>query len=260
MNLAVQGVASVVKRAVHAAGCEPAPVATSAPDFCRTCALSSACAMVGYGLSELSPLHSLMEHLGPYRAGAAVFRQGEAFEAVYAVRSGVVKTRQLDKNGNERVLGFYLPGEVIGLDAIYPAQFPCDAIALEDAQFCRFSFPAVSLLATRQPAVQKHLFRLIGQRLGMRRLLSGDYGADERMAAFLVDLGDRYAVRGFSATQFRLGMSRGDIASYLCLAAETVSRTLGRFRSQGLIMLRGRALVLQQPEALRRLGQNLLAD
>lgn len=256
MSVALQEVPPVAKRALRT----EAPAAVSAPDFCRTCALSSACAMVGYGLPELSPLYRLMEHLGPYRAGDAVFHQGDVFEAVYAVRSGAVKTRQLDKDGHEHVLGFYLPGEVIGLDAIYPAQFPCDAIALEDAQFCRFSFPAMSLLATRQPAVQKHLFRLIGQRLGMRQLLSGDYSADERMAAFLVDLGDRYAARGFSATQFRLGMSRGDIASYLCLAAETVSRTLSRFRSQGLIVLRGRALVLQQPETLRALGKNLLAD
>lgn len=250
----------MAKRAAHAVRRGAPAAAVGAPDFCRTCALSSACAMVGYGLPELSPLHRLMEHLGPYRAGDAVFRQGDAFEAVYAVRSGVVKTRQFDRSGNEHVLGFHLPGEVIGLDAIYPARFPCDAIALEDAQFCRFSFPAMSLLATEQPVVQKHLFRLIGQRLGMRRLLSGDYSADERMAAFLVDLGDRYAARGFSATLFRLGMSRGDIASYLCLAAETVSRTLGRFRSQGWIELRGRALVLQQPGTLRELGRNLLAD
>lgn len=259
MNVAAPEVPPVAKHAVHAVRREAPPVAVGAPDFCRTCALSSACAMVGYGLPELSPLHSLMEHLGPYRAGDAVFRQGDAFEAVYAVRAGAVKTRRLDRDGNEQVLGFYLPGEVIGLDAIYPAQFPCDAIALEDAQLCRFSFPAMSLLATEEPAVQKHLFRLIGQRLGMRRPPSGDHGADERMAAFLVDLGDRYAARGFSATQFRLGMSRGDMASYLCLAAETVSRTLGRFRSQDWIALRGRTLVLRQPATLRELGRSLLA-
>lgn len=256
MNVAVHEVHPVTRPA----SADSAPVAVSAPDFCRTCALSSACAMVGYGLPELSPMHSLMEHLGPYRRGDALFRQGDRFDAVYAVRAGTVKTRQLDKDGHEHVLAFYLPGEVIGPDAIYPAQFPCDAIALEDAQFCRFSFPAMSLLATEKPAVQKHLFRLIGQRLGMSRLLAGDYSADERMAAFLIDLGDRYAARGFSATRFRLSMSRGDIASYLCLAAETVSRTLGRFRAQELIVLRGRNLELRGHDALRDMGRNLLAD
>jgi len=230
-----------------------------AADFCRSCALSSVCAMVGYGKSELSPLHGLMGHLGPYRAGEAVFRQGDPFEAVYAVRAGTVKTRQLDHHGREHVLGFFLPGEVIGLDAIYPDRFPCDALALEDAQFCRFSFSAMSALATRQPAVQLHLFRLISRQLGMNRLLAGDYSAGERMAAFLVDLGERYAARGFPGTHFQLSMSRSDIANYLSLAAETVSRVLSRFRAQGLIEIRGRVLHLRDAQRLRDLGCKLLA-
>lgn len=229
------------------------------PDFCRTCALSSACAMVGYGKPELSPLHGLMEHLGPYRTGEAVFRQDEPFEAIYAVRAGTVKTRQLDNHGREHVLGFFLPGEVIGLDAIYPDRFPCDAVALEDAQFCRFSFPAMSALATRQPAVQRHLFRLISRQLGTARLLAGDHSADERIAAFLVDLGERYAARGFPGTHFRLSMSRSDIASHLSLAAETVSRTFSRFRAKGLVVVEGRVLHLREQQQLRKLGENLLA-
>lgn len=238
----------------------PDAVATDgATDFCRTCALSSVCAMVGYGKPELSPLHSLMEHLGPYRAGEAVFHQGDPFEAVYAVRAGTVKTRQLDNQGREHVLGFFLPGEVIGLDAIYPDRFPCDAVALDDAQFCRFSFPAMSVLATRQPAVQRHLFRLISRPLGAARLLAGDHSADERLAAFLVDFGERHAVRGFSGTHYQLSMSRSDIASYLSLAAETVSRTLSRFRAKGLVAIKGRVLHLRDQQQLRELGQNLLA-
>jgi CRP/FNR family transcriptional regulator len=239
---------------------DPAMAAAGeAPDFCRSCALASVCAMVGYGKPELSPLHGLMEHLGPYRPGETVFRQGDPFEAVFAVRSGLVKTRQLDGHGREHVLGFFLPGEVIGLDAIYPDRFPCDAVALDDAQFCRFSFPAMSALATRQPAVQRHLFRLISRPLGTTRLLVGDHSADERMAAFLVDLGERYAARGFPGTHFQLGMSRSDIANHLSLAAETVSRTLTRFRAQGLIEIRGRVLHLRDALRLRELGWKLLA-
>lgn len=228
-------------------------------DFCRSCALSSACAMVGYGKPELSPLYRLMEHLGPYRAGEAVFRQGEAFEAVYAVRAGTVKTCVHDAQGREHVLGFYLPGEVIGLEAVYPGRFPCNAVALEDAQFCRFSFEAMSALATRQPAVQQHLFRLLSRGLGLANPLAGDYSADERMAAFIVDLGERFAARGFPGTHYHLSMSRSDIANYLSLAAETVSRTLSRFRARGLIVIEGRVLHLREPGQLRELGQNLLA-
>jgi CRP/FNR family transcriptional regulator len=133
-------------------------------------------------------------------------------------------------------------------------------VALDTSFFCRFSFPAMSALASRIPAVQKHLFRLLSKELGSASLLAGDHSADERMAAFLMDLAGRYAARGFSATRFHLSMSRGDIANYLRLAAETVSRVLSRFRSQNLIRIEGRELELLNPDALRQLGQALLPD
>ncbi len=238
-------------------GLQPNPIADDGDEFhfCSTCAFSDACLSVGYGKPELSALHCLVEHVGPYRAGAHVFRTGDAFRAIYAVRAGTVKTCVVDKDGREQVLGFYLPGEVIGLNAIYPDRFPCDAIALEAAQFCRFSFPAMSALATRMPALQQHLFRLLSKELGTASLLAADHSADERMAAFLLDLGDRYEARGFSGTHFRLSMARGDIANYLRLAAETVSRVLGRFRSQGLVEIVGRSATLSDRDALRRLAR-----
>lgn len=227
-------------------------------DFCKTCALYHACAMVGFGKPELSSLHGLMEHLGPYSAGELIFHQGEPFRAVFAVRAGVVKTRRMDSNGHEYVLGFHLPGEVIGLKAINPGYFPCDAIALDNTFLCRFSFPAISGLAARQPAVQHHLFRLLSKELCIANLFPGDFGADTRMAAFLVDLGERYALRGFSATRFRLSMSRGDIGNHLHLAAETVSRVLARFRAENLITLQGRDLELVDCVRMREIGRPLL--
>ncbi|HEY8682683.1 MAG TPA: helix-turn-helix domain-containing protein [Rhodanobacter sp.] len=238
----------------------PSPMADDGDEasFCRTCAFAGACVAVGYGKPELAALCCLVEHAGPYRSGEHIFRNGDAFRAIFAVRSGTVKTSTVDKEGREQVLGFYLPGEVIGLNAIYPDHFPCDAMALETAYFCRFSFPAMSALATRMPAVQQHLFRLISKELGSASLLAGDHSADERMAAFLCDLGARYAARGFSDTRFHLSMSRGDIANYLRLAAETVSRVLSRFRVQKLIQIEGRELQLLDPKGLRAIGQALL--
>ncbi|CAM5633191.1 helix-turn-helix domain-containing protein [Rhodanobacter lindaniclasticus] len=249
----------------HPAGRLPEPPNPIADDgdetrFCGTCAFSSACIAAGYDKPELAQLQCLVEHVGPFRAGEHIFRTGDPFRAIFAVRSGTVKTRMVDKEGREQVLGFYLPGEVIGLNAIYPEHFPCDAVALDTSFFCRFSFPAMSALASRVPAVQKHLFRMLSKELGSASLLAGDHSADERMAAFLMDLAGRYAARGFSATRFHLSMSRGDIANYLRLAAETVSRVLSRFRSQGLIRIEGRELELLKPDALRQLGQALLPD
>jgi len=240
----------------------PSPIADDGDEtrFCGTCAFSSACLAAGYGKPELAELQCLVEHVGPFRAGEHIFRTGDPFRAIFAVRSGTVKTRMVDKEGREQVLGFYLPGEVIGLNAIYPEHFPCDAVALDTAFFCRFSFPAMSALASRVPAVQKHLFRMLSKELGSASLLAGDHSADERMAAFLMDLAGRYAARGFSATRFHLSMSRGDIANYLRLAAETVSRVLSRFRSQQLIRIEGRELELLDPPGLHRIGQSLLPD
>ena len=240
----------------------PSPIADDGDEahFCRTCAFAGACQAVGYGKLELRELHCLVEHVGPFRAGEYVFRTGNPFRAIFAVRSGTVKTSMVDKEGREQVLGFYLPGEVIGLNAIYPEHFPCDAIALENAQFCRFSFPAMSALAARMPAVQQHLFRLLSKELGTASVLAGDHSADERMAAFLCDLAGRYQARGFSGTRFSLSMSRGDIANYLRLAAETVRRVLTRFRSQGLSAIDGRELAILDAPGLRKIGQNLLPD
>lgn len=228
--------------------------------FCSTCAFSGACLAAGYGKPELSELHCLVEHIGPFAAGETVFRTGDAFRAIYAVRAGTVKTVLVNREGQEQVLGFYLPGEVVGLNAIYPEHYPCDAVALENAHFCRFSFPAMSALAARMPTVQHHLFRLLSKELGAASLLAGDHSADERVAAFVLDLSDRYAARGFSGTHFRLSMSRGDIANYLRLAAETVSRVLTRFREQGILHIEGRDLEILDEEQLRQLASNVLND
>ena len=228
--------------------------------FCLTCAFSEACIAGGYEQPEQAELHCLVEHAGPYRGGEYIFRTGDPFRSIFAVRTGTVKTSVVDKDGREQVLGFYLPGEVIGLNAIYPEHFPCDAVALDTAWFCRFSFPAMSALATRIPALQQHLFRMLSKELGTASLLAGDHAADERVAAFLLDLAARHAVRGFSATRLRLSMSRADIANYLRLAAETVSRVLSRFGAQKLIEIEGRELQLLNPDGLRRIGHALLPD
>ncbi|MDN5925002.1 MAG: helix-turn-helix domain-containing protein [Xanthomonadales bacterium] len=240
----------------------PHPIADDGTDvtFCSTCAFSSACIDSGYGKPELAELHCLVEHIGPFAPGSHVFRTGDPFRAIFAVRSGTVKTVVVNREGHEQVLGFYLPGEVIGLNAIYPEHYPCEAVTLEAASFCRFSFPAMSALAARMPSVQQHLFRLLSRELGMVSMLAGDHAADERMAAFLLNIGQRYAARGFSGTRFHLSMSRGDIANYLRLAAETVSRVLGRFREQSLLRIDGRDLEILDLPRLHALGSRALND
>ncbi len=226
--------------------------------FCSTCAFSSACIDAGYDKPALRDLHVMVEHVGPYRAGEHIFRTNDPFRAIYAVRSGAVKTLTVAANGNEQVLGFYLPGELVGLNAIYPERFPCDAVTLESSKFCRFSFSAISALATRMPMLQQQLFRMLSKELGMVSRLAGDHSADERVAAFLIDLAQRFVTQGFPTQYVHLAMTRNEIAEYLRLASETVSRILGRFRDQGLIRVEGRDVEIINSEQLNLLAHNIL--
>ena len=218
--------------------------------FCSTCAFSHACLSQGMDKSSLRDLHMLVEHIGPFHAGEHVFREGDPFEAIAAVRAGTVKTYTIDRDGREHVLGFHLPGEVIGLNAIAGERFPCNAVALDTVTLCRFSFPKISVLAAQLPGLQQTLFRLLSRDIGTASLLAGDWTADERMAAFLVGLSRRLAARGFSPRHFQLTMGRTDIANYLRLAPETVSRVLKRFQEEGLVKVDRREVELTDPRRL----------
>ena len=228
--------------------------------FCSTCAFSSACQSQGYDKSALLELHCLVEHVGPYGSGEHIFREGDPFNAIAAVRGGAVKTYVTDSEGREQVLGFFLPGEVIGLNAIHHEHYPCNAVALDTTVLCRFSFPKMATLAQRMPGLQDQLFRLLSADIDKAALLAGDFSADQRMAAFLLALSRRFAARGFSANRFTLSMTRTDIANYLRLAAETVSRVLRRFQTDGLIRVDRREVELTDPERLHGLAKSVLRD
>jgi len=238
----------------------PNPIANDGNDvqFCSTCAFGAVCVGRGVDKIGLAELHCLVEHVGPYHAGESIFRTGDRFGAIYAVRSGTVKTRLVDLEGRELVLGFHLPGELVGLNAIHPQAYPCDAVALDTVEVCRFSFPALSTLALRIPQIQQELFRRLSKDIGDASLRNQESSADERLAAFLLDLSARYAARGFPTDTLHLSMSRGDIANFLGLAAETVSRVLRRFQDGGLLEVDGRDVRLGNPAGLREVARNLL--
>lgn len=226
--------------------------------FCSTCAFSAACLEQGYDKSQLRDLHVLVEHVGPFHEGEHIFREGDPFTAIAAVRSGTVKTYVTDHEGREHVQGFFLPGEVIGLNAISQARYPSNAVALDSVVLCKFSFPNIAALASRMPGLQLQLFKLLSSDIGKAALLSGNFSADERMAAFLVTLSRRYAARGFSPNRFLLTMTRTDIANYLRLASETVSRVFRRFQDEGIIEVDRREIVLKDRARLEEMAENVL--
>lgn len=214
----------------------------------------------GYDKQHLRELHVLVDHVGPFHEGEHVFREGDPFNTIAAVRAGTVKTYVNDADGREQVLGFFLPGEVIGLSAISQARYPCNAVALDSVVLCRFSFPTMAALALRMPGLQQQLFRLLSEDIGKAALLAGNFAADERMAAFLLGLSRRYAARSFSADRFVLTMTRTDIANYLRLAAESVSRVFRRFQDEGLLRVERRQIELLDRPRLERLARSVLRD
>ncbi|MGB5347353.1 MAG: cyclic nucleotide-binding domain-containing protein [Woeseia sp.] len=228
--------------------------------FCSTCAFASACVDSGYDKSKLRDLHVLVEHVGPYHEGQHIFREGDKFDSIAGIRAGTVKTYVTDLNGREQVLGFFLPGEVIGLNAISQSRYPCNAVALDSVLLCNFSFPKMAELATHMPGLQQQLFRLMSADIGRATWLAGDFAADERLAAFLIMVSRRYAARGLSASRFRLTMPRTDIANFLRLAAETVSRILKRFQTDGLIRVERREVELLDAARLLAIARNVLRE
>ena len=228
--------------------------------FCSTCAFSQACLSQGMDKHALMDLHVLVEHVGPLHAGEHLFREGDPFTAIAAVRTGTVKTYHIDRDGHEQVLGFHLPGEVIGLNAIHDDRYPCNAVALDTVMLCRFSFPKIALLAQRLPNLQQHLFRLMSRDIGVASLFARDNTADERMAAFLVGLSRRLAARGFSPRRFQLTMSRTDIANYLRQAPETVSRVLRRFEHDGVLHIKQREVEIVDSARLEALALAVLRE
>jgi CRP/FNR family transcriptional regulator, anaerobic regulatory protein len=226
--------------------------------FCGTCAFSGVCRDSGVGKVDLRKLSMIVEHTEPMNAGAHVFRLGERFQAIFAVRVGTVMTYVTDEHGREQVLGFHLPGEMLGLDAIDPEHYQCNAVALEPTSLCRFSFPDISRLAIELPQLQRQLFKLLSRDIARSSMYSGDFSAEERMAAFLLDLSARFEARGYSPREFRLTMARKDIANFLRLATETVSRVLGRFQDEKLIGVDRRLLTLLDRPRLDTLARPVL--
>jgi CRP/FNR family transcriptional regulator, anaerobic regulatory protein len=225
---------------------------------CAGCGHSSVCQAGGYDRPELSGLRHIAERIGPLRTGEYLYRPMSPFRAIYAVQTGMAKTVSVDISGREQVVAFHLPGEMIGLDAIDRELHDNAVVALGKTQFCRFPFTSIRQLAAAQPEVPWHLMHAASRRISYLQSSGGNYLAEERFAAFLVDLHDRRATLGLSTDYLPLPMSRADIGNHLRLTTETVSRLLGRFRQRDLIQLDRHGLQPLDLAGLRELGQSLL--
>jgi CRP/FNR family transcriptional regulator len=242
----------------------PIPVISNSDlkTHCQTCSLRELCLPVGLTTEEMKEVDTLIAHRTTVGKHETLYRAGETFHALYAIQFGTLKTTVLAEDGREQVTGFHMLGEIVGFDGIGTSQHGAGAIALEDSEVCILPFISIENLARTIPSLQHILHQVMSREIGRAQnmLLSlGSMRAEERFAVFLLDLADRYHLRGYSSIEYILRMTRDEIGSYLGLKLETVSRLFSRFHAEGLIQVHGRAVKLLDPVALKRIvGQGSL--
>ncbi|WP_411710670.1 fumarate/nitrate reduction transcriptional regulator Fnr [Neisseria elongata] len=224
--------------------------------LCSTCSLRELCLPVGLRPDEFEQLDTVIKQSHRLKKGEFLFRSGESFHSLYAIRTGFFKTTVASQDGRDQVTGFFMSGELIGMDGICTHSHSCDAVALEDSEVCELPFAHMEALSKEIPSIQTHFFRLMSREIVRDQgvmLLLGNMRAEERIAAFLLNLSQRLHHRGFAANDFILRMSREEIGSYLGLKLETVSRTLSRFHQEGLIVVEHKHIRLLKPELLNQM-------
>ena len=223
---------------------------------CSSCNLRELCLPVGFSDQELDRLDTMVALRRTVRRGDTLFHSGDGFEAVYAVRTGFFKTRVSSENGRDQVTGFQMAGELLGLDGISTGRHSCDAVALEDSQVCVIRYDQLEHLSREFTDLQRQFHKIMSREIVRDHgvmLLLGSMRAEERLAAFLLNLTQRLRARGFSATSLVLRMTREEIGTYLGLKLETVSRCFSRFQEDGVLQVRQREIRVLAPVALESL-------
>ena len=190
------------------------------------------------------------------KRGGMLFRNGEAFTSLYAIRTGFFKTCVATEDGRDQVTGFQMAGEIIGLDGIVNDHHSCDAVALEDAEVCVMPFDRIEEISREVTALQHHVHKIMSREIVREHgvmLLLGSMRAEERLAAFLLNLVQRLHARGFSQSELVLRMTREEIGSYLGLKLETVSRTFSKFQDDGLLEVKQRHIRVLDAAGLQAL-------
>ena len=217
------------------------------------------CLPIGLSEKDLAELETLLGNRIKLKKGDALFHNGSPFTALFAVKLGSLKTTVLSDDGREQVAGYHMAGDLVGLDGMGEDRHACEALALEDSEACVLPFARIEELARHVPALQHNLHRFLSREIERDHrvmLLLGSMRAEERLAAFLLNLSERYHARGYSSTEFVLRMTREEIGSYLGLKLETVSRLFSKFQEEGLVMVAGRSVkIIDMPVLKQLVGQ-----
>lgn len=241
------------------------PIASTAPQAagksgkvnCTLCSFNRFCLPQGLADSDVARLDQIIARRRRLARDEQLFSMGASFGSLYAVRLGHFKTAQVNIHGEQQVTGFHMAGDLLGMDAIGSGLHNCSATALEDSEVCEIPFSRLQELVMQTPALMQQFHRVLGREIQREQaimLFRGSMRADQRMALFLLNLGARYAARGYSPVSYQLRMSREDIGGYLGLTIESVSRLLARFRKQGWISLDNRDIRIADRDSLEALS------
>jgi len=215
---------------------------------CSNCSLSQLCLPHGMSGDDMDALDQIVKRQHPYQPGQHIFRAGDRSNSLFAVRSGALKTYCTTEDGDEQVLGFTLPGELVGLDGMSDGSYGSSSVVLDTASVCELPYDRLEEMCHSLSGLNRQMMRVVSKEVSSDQamlLLLGKRNADERLAAFLLSMSIRYKSRGLSATEFNLPMSRQDIGNYLGLAIETVSRLFASFQKDQLLTVNRRQIVLQ---------------
>jgi len=224
---------------------------------CGNCRLSSICLPIALESEDIEQLDNIIQRSKPIQKDQHLYREGDEFESVFAVRSGTLKAYKTTDDGREQVTGFYFPGEILGMDGISNNTHASSAKSLETAAVCEIPFTSLEKLSTLMPSLQRHFFQLMSREITedqqLITLLSKN-SADERVAALMLSISTRNARRKLSATQFRLPMSRVDIGNYLGLTVETVSRVFSRMQKLELLRVDNKEIEILDTSGLQEMA------
>jgi len=223
---------------------------------CSNCNLRELCMPMDLSTEELDRIDAVVGARRRVKRGATLFRNGDKFTSLYAIRTGFFKTCLVTEDGRDQVTGFQMAGEVMGLDGIVNDHHACDAVALEDAEVCVMPFERIEEMSREISALQHHVHKIMSREIVREHgvmLLLGSMRAEERLAAFLLNLVQRLHARGFSRSELVLRMTRDEIGSYLGLKLETVSRTFSKFADDGIIEVQQRHVRIRNADALKAL-------
>jgi CRP/FNR family transcriptional regulator len=223
---------------------------------CASCGLQELCLPAGISGDDLVRLDAAVKDKLVLERGRTLYLAGDAFHSLFVVRSGALKTVVVDEDAGQQVLGFHLPGEIVGVDALASGRHACQAEALERTSICELPFAQLQRFVSDIPALHRQLLRVISREVVQEHqhlITMGQQQAHVRLAIFLKSLSDRYVTLHRNGTDLTLPMSRGDIANYLGLAIETVSRLFARFTDMGVLSVRGRMVTVLRPDLLAEL-------